>query len=277
MPPPTATAVGSADQANLLRELVRREAGHRDPCKAGPPLVAVMGASPGAGATTVATRLALAVGHAGLRPLLIGGRAAPAAANSSDGLNQVLAGRRKLEEALLDGPHGLLHLPAGNGTTGPGDPQQLLSQLAGIGARADLVLADVPAGRANLVEACWQAASLVLVVLTPDPVAILGGYAAIKRFAPRTVQAELQIVVNRADAPTAETVYGRIEDACREYLQLQVRAAGHLPFDVTLGRQADVLTPKGPDSDTPTGHPAVESLARRVLLAIRGRTSHSDS
>jgi flagellar biosynthesis protein FlhG len=237
------------DQANELRQLVLRGARPATTPSGPPPkLIVVTSGKGGVGTTTVAVNLAIALARDGRRTVLVDAdfESADAATlcrlEATYTVADVLAGRRTVHEALERGPAGIQVLPGAwaRGSLSEcseAGQQRLLGQLKCIGAHAEYVILDVGSGASRVIGQFWQAADEVLLITTPDAVAIMDTYAAVKVLRPAEGGPLLRSVVNlAADAMAAEEIHQRLGKACRRFLGLKVMPTGFLPSDplVTL-------------------------------------------
>lgn len=96
-------------------------------------------------------------------------------------------------------------------------------------AAAEVLLFDVGCDASEKFDRLWAVANVALLVVTPESKSILDGYAAIKQLAERHPQLKIQIIVNFArDAFEADRVYSHLSQTCRQFLHLEVAAAGYV-------------------------------------------------
>lgn len=237
------------DQANELRQLVRQSiAPLVAPPTNSPFVVAVTGGKGGVGTTTIAVNLAAALADEGRRVVLLdldfGGADARALCqlDVDHTVVDVLEGRRTIHEVLARGPAGMLVLP------GPcsldtlvectaSAQDRLLADVRQFGGHADVVIVDVGSGRTRRVERFCRAADAVLVVTTPEPVAVLDAYAMLKILHTGNFAGGLYPLVNRAaDQAVADHIHARLAQACHRFLGYQLAEGGFLPDDLQVAR-----------------------------------------
>jgi flagellar biosynthesis protein FlhG len=237
------------DQANDLRRLVRRASPERPALRTR--LVVVAGGKGGTGTTTVAVNLAAALAAQGRAVALID--ADPAGGNvgllcrlaDRDTIADVLAGRCSLEQSLQTGPAGLKVVSGGWGAAGlaewPGAAQErLITQLQGLGPRAELAVIDAGNAPTRSAHRFWQAADELLLVTTPELAAVMDAYAAVKLLAQGERRLPIRAVVNLApDRGVAEGIQERLRRACRRFLGVTLRDAGWIPRDPQVGVRAE--------------------------------------
>lgn len=232
------------DQAAELRRLVLRT-GPTD-AKRGtlPRTFVVSGGKPGVGATTLAVNLAAMLASDAQRVVLVDADlhqaevAAHCGLTGGLGIGDVLAGRKNIHEALLRGPAGMQVLAGTSSAEArtsatPRAIDRLLRQLHSLVPHADWLLVDAGNQPGEITARLWAAAEHVLLVTSPDAVAVMDTYALIKTLLKRqSLSAPLALVVNQAaDEAAANDVCRRIDQSCRRFLGLSVPLAGWLPRD----------------------------------------------
>ncbi|WP_425614052.1 MinD/ParA family protein [Anatilimnocola sp. NA78] len=237
------------DQATPLRKLVLREsAAGIDGSQSR--LIVIAGGKPGLGVTTLSVNLAVALARHGLRTVLIDADMQQAEAAelcgcaASPNLGEVLASRRDIHEVLQRGPGGIQLVPgvptdASRTACSPKAQQRFLRQLNSLGKHVDMVVVDAGNSPTDLARQLWTAADEVLLVTSPDVVAVMDSYAAVKTmFTPGGASPRLRLIVNQAEgAAEAADVFRRIDQSCQRFLGVSLELASDLPGDLQA-RQA---------------------------------------
>jgi flagellar biosynthesis protein FlhG len=276
------------DQACQLRALVRatsQSGGGSD--YAPPQKIVVCGGKGGAGATMIAVNLPIALARLGSRVVLVDADmnhadvAAFCQLEQRDTIADVLSARRTVHEVLIRGPAGIQILAGEWSATGvpdcsPAAQDRLLSELDRLGRHADLVVLDVGGGLNHVVRRFWQAADEVILVVTPDRIAIMDAYAAVKVLAAHR-DVPVHMIVNRADAATAKHVHARINSACERFLKRSVLLAGHIVDDPAIGEAAATGQPFALDSNQHSAARDIEVIAERLLGQWRADDAGSRS
>lgn len=257
------------DQAEQLRSMVAR--GSHSAAETQPPaLVLVVGAKGGVGTTTLAWRLgetialreatALVIDATFDRPdlaLIAGVQSAP-----RPDLSEALAeGMGALRRAVVQVSPRLSLISGGREADRQRFPVELSEGLLGgvSQLKADYVLMDLGVGFHPGHKLLWQAAQMALVVATPDGVAAVNAYAALKMAKSAGVAGAAAVVLNRCyQASEAEQAHQRLSEACGAHLGIAPPLAGWLP-DVPRGslRSPAVTAPLG-------------TLASYVRYVVRG-------
>ena len=239
------------DQAIHLRRLVRDCASQEVPTsRKRPDLMVVASGKGGAGTTTVAVNLAVAMAAGGLRSVLVdadlqGGDAAVLCGlEPRYCLADVLGGRKTIHEVLEPGPGAVQVVPGGWGlerlARGPAAAgKRLLGALEQLAGHADLLLVDGGKSPNGAIQQLWRAADLMLVLTTPETSSIINTYSLIKMLAEDNPAVPIHLLVNLA--PTADVAEGvrlRLAEACRRFLGRQLTWAGYLELDPHIARAA---------------------------------------
>lgn len=251
-----------SDQASPLRNLVLREAAAGEQPRSR--MIVVAGGKSGVGVTTLSVNLAVALAKHGLRTVLIDAdlqqpdAAVLCGCALSPGLGEVLASKRDIHEVLQRGPAGLQIVSgiAADGKTPctPKSQTRLLRQLHSLSKHVDIVVIDAGSAPTDLGRQLWAAAEEVLLVTSPDVVAVMDSYAAVKTmFTPAPVAPALRLIVNQAqDHEQALDVFRRIDQSCQRFLEVSLIREAALPRDEQAKQAARhgvpvlVLTPHTP-------------------------------
>jgi flagellar biosynthesis protein FlhG len=268
-----------SDQAAQLRRLMLHAGRTPGPDDIpAPRTIVVSGGKEALGTTTVAVNLAIALAAHGLRVVLIDANlyradvATHCGLRETPGIGEVLAGRKSIHEVLHRGPAGI-QVVVGTRTAEVRNScseralQRMLRQVEGLGRHADFVLIDAGNGASEPTIRFWQAADEVLLVTSPDAVAVMDTYATVKTLLGRsTTRKPLRLVVNQAaDVAQAADVHRRIDQSCLRFLGVSLGLAGWLPDtpkSPASSRQGQPMIVAQPESAWTA---AVEQLADRLL------------
>ena len=133
----------------------------------------------------------------------------------------------------------------------------MLKQTRSLAPHADWLVVDAGNQPSEMAAQWWSAAGHVLVVTSPDAVAVMDTYALVKTLLSRHAlrQSPALLVNQAADEADARDVHRRIDQSCRRFLGLAIEFAGWVPLDPTT--KAIVLA-------AATLAPAILELAHRL-------------
>jgi flagellar biosynthesis protein FlhG len=192
----------------------------------------------------------------------------------------VLSGRRTVHEVLHRGPAGIQVLPGLWSATGvpdcsPAAQDRLLAELDRLGRHADVVILDVGSGLTHVVRRFWQAADRVLLVTTPDNIAVMDAYAAIKVLPAGRNELPIQLYVNQAEESEADEVHRRINQACARFLNREIALGGHIVADADIPQAAMSGRPFVLDGDGNHAAGDIEAIAERLIAGLRSSANPS--
>ena len=245
------------DQAAGLRLGGYSGTGPRPP----PKVIAVASGKGGVGKTTVSVNLSTAIAQTGRKTLLLDGDMGLANVDVLLGLtpawnlSHVLEGRCSLEDTILEGPAGLMVVPAASGKKNmaeltPAENAGIVRAFSELRREIDVLIVDTAAGIADSVTTLSAASQEVVVVVTNDPASITDAYALIK-------------VLSR-DHGVQREIYAGLERVSERFLDVTLAFVGAVPYDdwlkTAVRRQKPVveLYPGSPSAL------AFQAIARRV-------------
>ncbi len=270
------------DQANDLRQLVLRNARSTPSTAQDPPHIIVLTSGKGGvGTTTIAVNLAAALARDGNRTVLVDADFQSADAtklsrvDATDTIADVLSGRRSVHEALERGPAGILVLP---GAWGRGDlidcseaaQQRLLTQLVHLGAHADFVILDVGSGASRAAARFWAAADRIVVVTTPEAMAIMDTYALVKTLCDAQRE-NVATLVNLSPSPQiADDAHARLSRASKRFLGLDLASYGAIDEHQAIAlatADCQLLATTAPDGSAAAAFERLATIIEQSLPA----------
>ncbi len=158
-------------------------------------------------------------------------------------LGDVLEERCALADSLLEGPGGMLIVPAASGNArlaelGPVEQAGLISAFSELEMPVDTLIIDSAAGIAGNVLTFAQAAHRVLVVVCDEPASITDAYALIKVLSRERQLDRFQVIANMTrDAAQGQSLFRKLLRVTDRFLNVNLEYLGAVPFDQRL-RQA---------------------------------------
>ena len=248
--------------------------------------IAVTSGKGGVGKTTIAINLALALAKAGHNTLLLDADLGMANIDELLGLNvnvnvlDVLKGNCSLEEILVEGPDGLLIVPAASGNKdlselGAVECAGLVHAFSELKGRIDSLVIDTSGGISASVTSFCRASSQVLVVTDNEPASIRDCVAQIRYLNKTNAIAHFHVLANMVfTARDGSELFRRVLDLLGDDQDIVISYAGYVPRDDLLrkavsGRQAVINVYPGSGSAV-----AINNLARRVIRWRRPGLPH---
>ncbi|UCD28316.1 MAG: AAA family ATPase [Planctomycetota bacterium] len=239
------------DQAHRLRQLVLQRDSDELHASGSTHVIAVTSGKGGVGKTFLAVNLSIALAARNHRVILFDMDMGLANADIVLGVqpnftwNDVLKGRRSLDDIMVQGPGQIAFVPASSGIAHMADLSeferyQLRLAMHQIECRYDVVILDCGAGISQNVVGFASSADTVLVTATPEPTAITDAYAMIKTFAVDPAgniyncsgSSSIGVLVNQAESRRegCET-YERLAQVAARFLHLPVSDFGYILRD----------------------------------------------
>lgn len=252
------------DQATQLRSLMREQRKGASATEAEAPapaaprrasVIAITSGKGGVGKTNIAVNLAIKLSMAGKSVVLLDADLGLANADVicnidlPANLSHVIARRKDLDDVLVKAPGGFSLIGGASGLARmadltDADRQRIVTALAELEQKADVILIDTGAGISPNVLAFTRAADHVLVVTTPEPTAITDAYAVVKVITRDNADRRISLLVNQArNANEARVVHERIAKVARQFLSVSVFDAGHIPADEQVALAVRKRTP----------------------------------
>ncbi|MGC9022198.1 MAG: MinD/ParA family protein [Dissulfurimicrobium sp.] len=201
----------------------------------------------GVGKTNIVVNLAIAMADLGQRVMVLDADLGLANIDVILGLtpkytiDNVFSGYVTLKDVLIEGPSGILILPAGSGVTellnlGEGEKLFLLDEIEGLGNDIDIMLIDNAAGISENVMYFNLAAQQRVVVATPEPTSITDAYALIKVMVNKYKVNTFSLLINMArDESDALKVFRQLTLVTDRFLGTPaIDYLGFIPRDDTV-------------------------------------------
>ncbi|MDG4474864.1 MinD/ParA family protein [Thiovibrio frasassiensis] len=212
-----------------------------------PRVICVTSGKGGVGKTNIVTNLGYALAKGGKKVLILDADLNLANVDILLGLtprynlHHVFMGEKTLQEVLVQGPEGLLILPASSGIMELADlteQQRLyfLSEMSALAQKIDIMLIDTAAGINNNVIYFNLAARERIIILTPEPTSLTDAYALVKVLSSRHDVKKFRILVNLARSEKeALAVFRKLSIVADRFLDsLSLDYLGYIPYDSKL-------------------------------------------
>jgi flagellar biosynthesis protein FlhG len=227
------------DQADSLRHLAAQGRLGRPPLQ----VLAVTSGKGGVGKTNMTANLATLAARAGKRVLVIDADLGLANVEILLGmqptrhLGHLIDGSASITDVLALGPHGIHLLPAGSGVPqltqlNDAAKMNLMANLDALAERFDVVFIDTGAGIGDNVLFFVGAAQEAILVVNPEPTALVDAYAAIKVFSQDAGVQRFAVIVNPVvDELSARDTFPRLTAVANRFLKAKIRHLGYVPRD----------------------------------------------
>ncbi|MEJ6950235.1 MinD/ParA family protein [Natronospora cellulosivora (SeqCode)] len=267
------------DQATQLRKKVAAKA-HKTR------IIAIASGKGGVGKSNITVNLGLALQERGKKVLLLDADLGMANLDILLGitptynLSHVLKGRCSFQEALIVGP-GNIDILAG--TSGVDDLvnissteiKRLIEASSQMESKYDIIIIDIGAGIhlsvTNFIMACDDA----LIVLTPEPTAIMDAYSLVKFLARRKYQNQISLLINQTSSyKEGENVAKRMKKAIKEYLRLDIEIMGYIPYEETVKQSVKQQAPFFITYPKTKAVQALKDVAAKILNKVEENSSN---
>jgi flagellar biosynthesis protein FlhG len=155
-------------------------------------------------------------------------------------LHDVLKGACSLDDILVQGPGGIVIIPAASGieevqALTAADKLLLMTEVERIAHHYDFLLIDTPAGIGSDVMYFNSAAGEVVCVITGEPTSLTDSYALMKVLHTTYGEKSFWIVVNDvASEVEAQTAFNSLANAVQKFLRVETRMLGWVQSDAMV-------------------------------------------
>jgi flagellar biosynthesis protein FlhG len=186
-------------------------------------------------------------------------------------LRDVMAGDKHMRDIVMEGPNGLLVIPAGSGVAElanltEAERQELFEQLHDIEASVDFLLIDTSAGISDTVLSLILASDESVVVTQPEPTALADAYALMKVVIQQFPAYPFHVLINMVrDGKQARQVQRSLAEILTRFLGYTPGDAGFVVMDSWVAQAVvqqvpfTTLAPRAPASR------CMEDLVARLL------------
>ncbi len=229
------------DQAQKLREIID----NTDSEKLDARIITISSGKGGVGKTNFTVNLGLALAKLGKRVTIIDADLGLANVDVVLGivpkynLSHVLKGDTDVKDIIVKGPHDINIISGGSGIMELIDLDEkqletLIHSLKYFNDVSDYILIDTGAGLSKSVLSFVDAASDVIVVVTPDPTSITDAYALIKNIS-KNEEKKIKLIINRVESnEEGDEVYIKMQQVVSKFLDQSLENLGYIFEDHNL-------------------------------------------
>lgn len=205
--------------------------------------IAVASGKGGVGKTNITAGLAIAMSKLGKKVMIVDADLGLSNINillnkhAKYNIKQLLDGEFSLSDILIDGPHNIKILPAGEGVqelTHLDEFQRLklIEAFDSYPGDLDVMLVDISAGISENVTFFCSAAQDIIIVTTPEPTAWVDAYHLIKVLYTEYQENKFHVLVNAVkNEAEAREVFTTLTNAADRFLSIGLDYLGYLPYD----------------------------------------------
>lgn len=232
------------DQAQKLRDIVSENATD-ETGKTDARIITISSGKGGVGKTNFTVNLAIALAKLNKRVTIIDADLGLANVDVLFGLvpkynlSHVLKGEISVQECLFKGPYDINIISGGSGIMDLIDLEQnqlekLIHTLLYFNDVSDYILIDTGAGLSKSVISFVDAASDVMLVITPDPTSITDAYALIKNIVKEN-EKKIKLIINRVESnEEGDEVFNKLDQAVSKFLGRELENLGYIFEDNNL-------------------------------------------
>ncbi len=211
-------------------------------------VIAVTRGKGGVGNTSTSVNLAVSMAMDGRQVMLLDGDLGLANIDVMLGLqptynlSHVIDGSCTLEDTLLEGPAGVLVVPASSGKRSMAELSAaehagLVRAFSELARPLDTLIVDTAAGIADSVITFSQASQEIIVVVTNDPQSLTDAYALIKVLNRDNGIKRVQVLSNQTHSPAeAKEIFENLRRVAERFLDVTLNHIGTIPYDEWLKR-----------------------------------------
>ncbi len=238
------------DQAQKLRDIVSEGTPEISDAR----IITISSGKGGVGKTNFTVNLGIALAKLGKRITIIDADLGLANVDVLFGivtkfnLSNVIKGEISVQESMVKGPYDINIISGGSGIMDLIDLDQnqlekLIHTLSYFNTISDYILIDTGAGLSKSVLSFVEAASDVVLIITPDPTSITDAYALIKNIT-NDDQKRIKLIINRVESnEEGDEVFNKLEQAVSKFLNRELENLGYIFEDTNLKRAVRKQTP----------------------------------
>lgn len=265
------------DQAQKLRDIINDTVSDVDMNETmDSKIITIASGKGGVGKTNFTVNLGIALAKLGKRVTIIDADLGLANVDVLFGivtkynLSNVLKDEVPVQEIIVKGPYNINIISGGSGIMDLIDlSSDQLDKLIGIlshfNSISDYILIDTGAGISKSVLSFVDAASDVMLVITPDPTSITDAYALIKNIVKDETKA-IKLIINRIESnEEGDEVFGKLQQAVNRFLNREVENMGYIFEDSNIKRSVRKQVPLLEAYPRAIASKGIENIAYNLL------------
>lgn len=229
------------DQAQKLRDIVNDAIQDKSDSR----IITISSGKGGVGKTNFTVNLGIALAKLGKNVTIIDADLGLANVDVMFGivtkfnLANVIKGENTVQESIAKGPYDINIISGGSGIMDLIDLDQnqlekLIHSLSYFNTISDYILIDTGAGLGKSVLSFVDAASDVILVITPDPTSITDAYALIKNIV-KDEHKKIKLIINRVESnEEGDEVFNKLEQVVGKFLNRELENLGYIFEDNNL-------------------------------------------
>jgi flagellar biosynthesis protein FlhG len=188
-------------------------------------------------------------------------------------LHDVLQGACSLDDILVQGPGGIVIIPAASGieevqALTATDKLLLMTEVERIAHQYDFLLIDTPAGIGSDVMYFNSAAGEVVCVITGEPTSLTDSYALMKVLHKSYGEKSFWIVVNDvASEVEAQAAFNSLANAVQKFLRVETRLLGWIQSDAAVRQSVMDRRPIALEQPSSRAALRIADVARRLAVS----------
>ena len=271
------------DQAQKLRDIVGDVSSEQHDAR----IITVSSGKGGVGKTNFTVNLGIALAKMGKKITIIDADLGLANVDVMFGivtkynLSNVIKGEITVQDSIVKGPYDINIISGGSGIMDLIDLEsnqleKLIHSLSYFNTISDYILIDTGAGLSKSVLSFVDAASDIIVVITPDPTSITDAYALIKNIV-KDDQKRIKLIINRVDSnEEGDEVFNKLEQAVTKFLSREIENLGYIFEDANLKRAVRKQIPLMEAYPRAIASKGIENIAYNLENNNRyAKTNHS--
>ena len=231
------------DQAQKLRDIVGESVSETGDAR----IITVSSGKGGVGKTNFTVNLGIALAKLGKKVTIIDADLGLANVDVMFGivtkynLSNVIKGEVTVQDSIVKGPYDINIISGGSGIMDLIDLdtnqlEKLIHTLSYFNNISDYILIDTGAGLSKSVLSFVDAASDIVLVITPDPTSITDAYALIKNIV-KDDQKKIKLIINRIESnEEGDEVFNKLDQAVKKFLNRELENLGYIFEDNNLKR-----------------------------------------